>query len=98
MSEGLKPPLPLRVGAVLTLSPSIPVWVSATAGALQIRASFGELTVPYGAITQVTREAKGRIRLRLSGTTVLLDCSDVPDVAADALCDLLERKAPTPQW
>jgi hypothetical protein len=97
MSEGRKPVLPLRVGAVLTVSPSIPVWVSATADALQIRAPFGDLTVPYGAITGVAREVKGGIRLNLSGTTVLLDCGDVPDMAVDALSDLLERKAPTPQ-
>jgi hypothetical protein len=97
MTEGPKPVLPLRVGALLTVSPSIPVWVSATADALQIRAPFGDLTLPYGAITRVAREVKGRIRLHLSGTTVLLDCGGVPDMVVNALFDLLERKARTPQ-
>jgi hypothetical protein len=97
MNEGPKPRLPLRVGAVLTVSPSIPVWVSATADALQIRAPFGDLTLPYGAITRGVREVKGRIRLDLSGTTVVLDCSGVPDMVVDALFDILARKMRTPQ-
>jgi len=96
-SERPRLTLPLRVGALLTVSPSIPVRLLAMADALQIRASFGDLTVPYGAITRVAREVKGGIRLDLSGATVLLDCSGVPDMALNALSDLLERKTRTPQ-
>ncbi len=97
MSERSRLVLPLRVGALLTMSPSIRVGVLAMKDALQIRAPFGDLTVPYGAITGVAREAKGRIRLDLSGATVLLDCSGLPDMALNALCDLLEPKTRTPQ-
>ena len=97
MSEGPKPRLPLRVGALLTVSPSIPVRVLATADAVQICAPFGNLTVPYRAITRVARDVKGRIRLDLSGATVLLNCERVPDMALNALSDLLERKTRTPQ-
>jgi hypothetical protein len=92
MSEGPKPRLPLRVGALLTVSPSIPVRVLATADTVQICAPFGDLTVPYRAITQVARDVKGRIRLDLPGATVLLNCERVPDMLFDALSDLLERK------
>ena len=97
MSERPRLVLPLRVGALLTVSQSIRVGVLAMKDALQIRGPFGDLTVPYGAITQVAREAKGRIRLDLSGATVLLDCSGLPDMALNALCDLLEPKTRTPQ-
>ena len=89
--------LPLRVGALLTVTPSIPVRVLAMADAVQIRAPFGNLTVPYAAITRVAREVNGQIRLDLSGATVLLDCERVPDMALDALSDLLKRKTRRPQ-
>jgi hypothetical protein len=92
MSEGPKPTLPFRVGALLTVSPSIPVRVLATADAVHICAPFGTLSVPYRAIAGVGRDTKGRIRLELPGATVLLDSERVPDIALDALCDLLERK------
>jgi len=97
MIKGPKPVLPLRVAALLTVSPSIRVRVLATADALQIRAPFADLTVPYAAITRVARDANGGIRLDLSGATVRLDCSGVPDMAVNALCDLLEPKTRTPQ-
>jgi hypothetical protein len=67
------------------------------ADALQIRAPFGDLTVPYAAITGVARDVDGGIRLDLSGATVCLDCSGVPDMTVNALFDLLERKTRTPQ-
>ena len=92
MSEGLKPVLPLRVGALLTVTPSIRVRVLAMADAVQIRAPFGNLTVPYAAITRVTRNADSGITLELSGATVRLDCSRVPEMALKALVDLLEAK------
>jgi hypothetical protein len=92
MSEGPKLKLPFRVGALLTVSRSIPVRVSVMANAVQICAPFGDLTVPYRAITRVARDAKDRIRLDLSGATVLLDCERVPDMALDAVSGLLERK------
>jgi len=97
MRDGPKPVLPLRVGALLTVTPSIRVRVLAMADALQIRAPFSDLTVPYAAITGVARDVDGGIRLDLSGATVGLDCSGVPDMAVNALFDLLERKRRTPQ-
>lgn len=92
MSEGPKPVLPLRVGALLTVTPSIRVRVLAMADAVQIRAPFGNLTVPYAAITRVTRNADSGITLELSGATARLDCSRVPEMALKALVDLLEAK------
>jgi len=97
MRDGPKPVLPLRVGALLTVTPSIRVRVLAMADALQIRAPFGDLTVPYAAITRVARDVDGGIGLDLSGATVWLDCSGVPDMAVNALFDLLERKTRTLQ-
>ena len=92
MNERFKPALPLRVGALLTVTPSIRVRVLAMADAVQIRAPFGNLTVPYAAITRVTRNADSGITLELSGATVRLDCSRVPEMALKALVDLLEAK------
>jgi hypothetical protein len=92
MSEGPKPALPLRVGALLTVTPSIRVRFLAMADAIQIRAPFGDLTVPYAAITRVTRDMNGEIRLDLSGATVRLDCSGVPDMALNALFDVLQGR------
>ena len=86
---------PLRVGALLTVSPSIHVRVAARADALQIQAPFGDLTVPYGMMTQVARDGNGEIRLDLSGVIVRLDCSGVPSMAVNALFDLLERRGQT---
>ena len=97
MREGPKPVLPLRLGALLTVSPSIPVRVSATADGLEIRAPFGDLTVPYSTITRVARGVNGEIALDLSGATVRLDCSGVPPMALNALFDLLEGKRRTSQ-
>lgn len=97
MSERPGLVLPLRVGALLTVTPSIRVRVLATADALQIRAPFGDLTVPYAAITRVARDANGTIRLDLSGAAVRLDCRGVPDIALNALFDLLERGTRTSQ-
>jgi hypothetical protein len=62
------------------------------ADAIQIRAPFGDLTVPYAAITRVARDMNGEISLELSGATVRLDCSGVPDMALNALVELVERK------
>ena len=97
MREGPKPVLPLRVGALLTMSPSIRVRVSATADGLEIRGPFGDLTVPYAMMTQVARGVNGEIALDLSGATVRLDCSGIPPMALDALFDLIERKRRTSQ-
>ena len=96
MRDSPKPVLPLRVGALLTVSPSIRVRVSAKADALEIHAPFGDLTVPYATVTQVARDEVGEIRLDLSGVTLRLDCSGVPPMALNALFDLLERKGQTP--
>jgi hypothetical protein len=93
MNVPLKPALPLRVGALLTVAPSIRVRVLARADAVQIRAPFGNLTVPYAAITRVTRDTDSGITLELSGATVRLDCSRVPEMALEALVDLLEGKS-----
>jgi hypothetical protein len=92
MSELPKPALPLRVGALLTVTPSIHVQVLAMADAIQIRAPFGNLSVPYAAITRVTKDLNGGIGLDLSGATVRLDCSRVPDMVLNALVELVERK------
>ena len=92
MSETPKPVLPLRLGAVLTVRPSVPVRVSATADGLQMRGAFGDLTVPYSLMTQVGRDVNGAIRLDLSGTIVQLDCDGVPAMALNALLNLLEEK------
>lgn len=95
MSEGPEPMLPLRLGALLTIGPSVRVRVSARADALQINAPFGDLTVPYSLITSVTG-LNGGIRLDLAGATVQLEFSNLPDLAVNALLDLLEhdRRAP----
>ena len=90
MSEDPKPLLPLRVGALLTVSPSLRVRVSARADALQIQAPFGDLTIPYALITQVARVHDGGIRLDLAGATLRLDLSPyLPDMAVNYLLDLL---------
>ena len=91
MSEDPKPVLPLRVGALLTVSPSLNVQVSARADALQIRAPFGDLTIPYRLITGVAREEHGRLRMDLAGATLRLDLPNLPDMAVNYLLDLLER-------
>jgi hypothetical protein len=91
MSEDPKPVLPLRVGALLTVSPSLNVRVSARADALQIRAPFGDLTIPYGLITGVARDEHGAIRMNLAGATLQLYLPNLPDMAVDYLLDLLER-------
>jgi hypothetical protein len=92
LRQGPKLILPLRVGALLSVSPSIPVRVSAAADRLEIRGPFGDLTVPYTVVTRVARDRNGEIRLELLGATVRLDCSRVPPMAIDALFDLLEGK------
>jgi len=95
MSEDPKPVLPFRVGALMTMSPSIRVRVSATADALEMRAPFGDLTVPYAMMTRVARDGNGEITLDLCGAIVRLDCSGVPPMALDALFDLLQRRRQT---
>ena len=90
MREGPKLVLPLRVGALLTVSPSIRVRVSATADQLEIRGPFGDLTIPYAMVTRVARDGNGEIKLDLLGATVRLDCSGVPPMALEALLDLVE--------
>jgi len=97
MREGPRPVLPLRVGALLTVTPSIHVQVLAMADAIQIRAPFGNLSVPYSAIRRVTRDMNGGIGLDLSGATVRLDCSRVPDMLLNALVEVVERKRRTSQ-
>ena len=97
MREGPKLVLPLRVGALLTVSPSIRVRVSAATDRMEIRAPFGDLTLPYAMITRVARDGDGGIELDLSGAIVRLDCSGVPPMALDALLDLVERKRRTSQ-
>ena len=97
MTEGPKPVLPLRVGALLTVSPSVRVRVSAAADRLEIHGPFGDLTVPYAMVTRVARDGNGEIKLDLLGATVRLDCSGVPTMALDALLDLLEGKSQTSQ-
>jgi hypothetical protein len=92
MSIPLKPSLPLRVGALLTVAPSVRVRVLARADVVEIRASFGNLSVPYASITRVTKDTDGGITLELSGATVRLDCRGVPEMALGALVDLLEGK------
>ncbi|MGD0205913.1 MAG: hypothetical protein ABSB57_05710, partial [Dehalococcoidia bacterium] len=61
------------------------------ADAIQIRAPFGNLSVPYSAIRRVTRDMNGGIGLDLSGATVRLDCSRVPDMLLNALVEVVER-------
>jgi hypothetical protein len=91
IGEGPKPVLPLRVGALLTVSPSLHVQVSARADALQIRAPFGDLTVPYALITGVVRDAHGGITMNLAGAALRLDLPKLPDMAVNYLLDLLEQ-------
>ncbi len=92
MSEDPKPLLPLRVGALLTVSPSLHVRVSARADALQIQAPIGDLTIPYAFITRVARLPDGGIALHLAGATLRLDLSPyLPDMVVNYLLDLLER-------
>lgn len=90
MSEGPEPVLPLRLGALLSVSPSVRVKVSARSDALQIDAPFGDLIVPYSLITRVTG-LNGGIRLDLAGATVQLEFSNLPNLAVSALLDLLEH-------
>jgi hypothetical protein len=92
LSIPIRPSLPLRVGALLTVTPSVRVRVLARADVVEIHASFGNLTVPYTAITRVTRDTDGEIALELSGATVRLDCRRVPEMVLKALVDLLEGK------
>ena len=92
MSDRIRPVLPLRVGALLTVSPSVRVRVSARADALQIRAPFGSLTVPYALITRATREPDAGVRLDMAGATVHLHLGGVPDVAVNVLFDLLNQE------
>lgn len=90
MTRHGKPLLPLRVGALLTVSPSLRVRVLARADALQIQAPIGDLTVPYALITRVARVPDGGIRLDLVGATLRLDLSPhLPDMAVNYLLDLL---------
>jgi hypothetical protein len=96
MKEDLKPVLPLRVGALLKVSSSIPVQVLAGADRMDIRAPFGDLTVPYAMIAHVTRNANGSITLDLAGATMMLDCNGLPHIALDALCNLLQNKERSP--
>jgi len=95
MREGPKRVLPLRVGALLTMTPSVRVRVAATVDGLQILGPFGDLTVPYAAVSRVSRDGHSEITLDLSGAIMRLDCSGVPAMAVDAILDLLERKGPT---
>jgi hypothetical protein len=62
---------------------------------MDIRAPFGDLTVPYALITRVARNGNGTIELDLSGATVRLDCSGVPSMVLDAIVDLVEEKRRT---
>jgi hypothetical protein len=91
MSEDPKPVLPLRVAAFLTVSPSLRVKVLARADALQIRAPFGDLTIPYALITAVTKESPGGIRMNLAGATLRLDNPNLPDMVFNYLVDLLQH-------
>ncbi len=91
MSEGLKPVLPLRLGALLSISPSVHVLVSARADALQMSAPFGELTIPYSLVTRSLRNANSGITLHFGGTIMTLDLGAIPDIAVNALLDLIEE-------
>jgi hypothetical protein len=91
LDEGPKPVLPLRVGALLTVSPSLHVLVSARADALQVRAPFGDLTIPYKLVMQASRDEHGGIRMNLAGATLRLDLPSLPDMAVNYLLDLLEQ-------
>ncbi len=91
MTEYGKPMLPLRVGALLTVNPTLRVRVSARADALQIQAPFGDLTVPYALITRVARVPGDGIALHLVGATLQLDLPKVPDMAVNYLLDLVEQ-------
>jgi hypothetical protein len=91
IGEGPKPVLPLRVGALLTVSPSLHVQVSARADALEIRAPFGDLTIPYALITGVARDSPGQLTMNLAGATLRLDVPSLPDMVFNYLLDLLEQ-------
>jgi hypothetical protein len=93
MSQDPKPVLPLRMGALLTISPSLRVRVSARADALQIGAPFGDLTIPYASITRVAKVEDNGIRLDLAGATLQLGLGDLPDMVVNCFLDLLERGA-----
>jgi len=91
MSKGPRPVLPLRVGAFLTVSPSLRVSVSARADALEIRGPFGDLIVPYALVTGVAKESHSEIRMNLAGATLRLHTPNLPDMAFDYLLDLLQQ-------
>ncbi len=92
MTEYPKPRLPLRVGALLTVSHSLRVRVFAWADTLQIQAPFGDLTIPYVLITRVAKVNDGRIRLDLAGATLRLDIPPgLPDMVVNYLLGLLKR-------
>jgi hypothetical protein len=91
MSEDPKPVLPVRVGGLLTMSPSLSVQISARADALQIRGPFGDLTIPYRLIVQVERDEHCGIRMRLAGATLRLEIPNLPDMVVNYLLDLLEQ-------
>ncbi len=96
MSEGPKPVLPLRLGALLTVDSSVRVRITARADALQIGAPFGDLTVPYRLISRV-RRVNGGIRLDLPGSTLLLEFTRLPNFLVNYLLDIINHEKRTPQ-
>ncbi len=65
--------------------------LSALGNALRMRASFGELSIPYACMTKVTKGDAGGIMLEVAGAKVWL--GDFRD--RDALLSLLQEKVAT---
>lgn len=91
MSEDTGSEWPTRLEALVQLRATVYVDCSAGEDALEIRAPFGDVVIPYVCIGEVTKEATGEIRLDAAGgTTVLLDIIDSPD--GNAVFALLQQK------
>ena len=54
------------------------VRISDVAGGMEILGPFGKLVIPYPAMTKVTRDVAGSIRLDVSGVRLWFDVSDFP--------------------
>lgn len=86
--------LPMQLEALLKVEATVYVGLSARANALQIRAPFGELTIPYACIIEATSDVTGGIGLDMAGAKIWLDVSDFPD--RNALLAFLKQKMVKP--
>lgn len=91
MSDDRELELPVKLDVLMGLEATVYVSLSAREDSLQISAPFGEISIPYTRIAEVTGDATGGIRLDAAGgTTVLLDVNHFANSAA--LLALLQEK------